>query len=86
MQHYVTERRSGKIWVHIFLDKPVMVRPTKTRMGSRKGSFEYWCEVRGRVSKSHPRKRDLLPHQQIALTWTRFADTSPDFALTWTRF
>ena len=32
-------RRGGKIWVRIFPDKPVTVRPTETRMGSGKGSI-----------------------------------------------
>ncbi|MBA0650219.1 hypothetical protein Goklo_017667, partial [Gossypium klotzschianum] len=35
-------RYGGKIWVHIFPDKPVTGRPTETRMGLGKGSFEYW--------------------------------------------
>nr|YP_009383265.1 50S ribosomal protein L16 [Piptadenia communis]APA33381.1 50S ribosomal protein L16 [Piptadenia communis] len=38
-------RRGGKIWVRIFPDKPVTVRPTETRMGSGKGSPEYWVTV-----------------------------------------
>ncbi|XLU94642.1 hypothetical protein S245_008994, partial [Arachis hypogaea] len=38
-------RRGGQIWVRIFLDKPVTVRPTKMRMGSGKGSPEYWVAV-----------------------------------------
>ncbi|XP_052483277.1 50S ribosomal protein L14, chloroplastic [Gossypium raimondii] len=38
-------RRGGKIWVRIFPDKPVTVRPTETRMGSGKGSPEYWEAV-----------------------------------------
>ncbi|KAK8966751.1 hypothetical protein KSP40_PGU003011 [Platanthera guangdongensis] len=38
-------RRGGKIWVRIFPDKPVTVRPTETRMGSGKGSPEYWISV-----------------------------------------
>ncbi|KAK8491097.1 hypothetical protein V6N11_063130 [Hibiscus sabdariffa] len=38
-------RRDGKIWVRIFPDKPVTVRPTETRMGSGKGSPEYWVAV-----------------------------------------
>ncbi|KAG4129655.1 hypothetical protein ERO13_D09G095250v2 [Gossypium hirsutum] len=38
-------RRDGKIWVCIFPDKPVTVRPTETRMGSRKRSPEYWVAV-----------------------------------------
>nr|YP_010550416.1 ribosomal protein L16 [Styrophyton caudatum]YP_010551286.1 ribosomal protein L16 [Allomorphia arborescens]YP_010551666.1 ribosomal protein L16 [Allomorphia inaequata]UTM94953.1 ribosomal protein L16 [Allomorphia sp. 828]UTM92561.1 ribosomal protein L16 [Styrophyton caudatum]UTM93621.1 ribosomal protein L16 [Allomorphia arborescens]UTM94001.1 ribosomal protein L16 [Allomorphia inaequata] len=38
-------RRGGKIWVCIFPDKPVTLRPTETRMGSGKGSPEYWVAV-----------------------------------------
>ena len=38
-------RRGGKIWVRIFPDKPVTIRPTETRMGSGKGSPEYWVAV-----------------------------------------
>ncbi|XP_027339735.1 uncharacterized protein LOC113860577 [Abrus precatorius] len=38
-------RRGGQIWVRIFPDKPVTVRPTETRMGSGKGSPEYWVSV-----------------------------------------
>jgi large subunit ribosomal protein L16 len=35
----------GKIWVHIFPDKPITMRPAKTRMGSGKGSPEYWVSI-----------------------------------------
>nr|QBX00523.1 ribosomal protein L16 [Pelargonium karooicum] len=38
-------RRGGKIWVRIFPDKPVTVKATQTRMGSGKGSPEYWVAV-----------------------------------------
>nr|UZC36998.1 ribosomal protein L16 [Pteridophyllum racemosum] len=38
-------RRGGKIWVRIFPDKPVTIRATETRMGSGKGSPEYWVSV-----------------------------------------
>nr|YP_009400566.1 50S ribosomal protein L16 [Vanilla aphylla]YP_009748504.1 ribosomal protein L16 [Vanilla madagascariensis]QHD19672.1 50S ribosomal protein L16 [Vanilla shenzhenica]QII90184.1 ribosomal protein L16 [Vanilla madagascariensis]BAX88179.1 50S ribosomal protein L16 [Vanilla aphylla] len=38
-------RRGGKIWVRIFPDKPVTIRSTETRMGSGKGSPEYWVSV-----------------------------------------
>nr|YP_007476388.1 Rpl16 [Trithuria inconspicua]AHB38692.1 ribosomal protein L16 [Trithuria filamentosa]AHB38729.1 ribosomal protein L16 [Trithuria filamentosa]CCJ32555.1 Rpl16 [Trithuria inconspicua] len=43
MTRYV--RRGGKIWVRIFPDKPVTVRSAETRMGSGKGSPEYWVSV-----------------------------------------
>nr|YP_009352006.1 ribosomal protein L16 [Schoepfia jasminodora]AQW41724.1 ribosomal protein L16 [Schoepfia jasminodora] len=38
-------RRDGKIWVRIFPDKSVTVKPIETRMGSGKGSPEYWVAV-----------------------------------------
>nr|YP_010273730.1 ribosomal protein L16 [Dinetus racemosus]UKO32138.1 ribosomal protein L16 [Dinetus racemosus] len=38
-------RRGGKIWVRIFPDKPITARPPQTRMGSGKGSVEYWAAV-----------------------------------------
>nr|YP_010043169.1 ribosomal protein L16 [Corydalis edulis]YP_010154273.1 ribosomal protein L16 [Corydalis saxicola]YP_010194728.1 ribosomal protein L16 [Corydalis fangshanensis]UXB55967.1 ribosomal protein L16 [Coreanomecon hylomeconoides]QPC56929.1 ribosomal protein L16 [Corydalis edulis]QQW52106.1 ribosomal protein L16 [Corydalis saxicola]QZZ81467.1 ribosomal protein L16 [Corydalis fangshanensis]UJI65739.1 ribosomal protein L16 [Corydalis fangshanensis] len=38
-------RRGGKVWVRTFPDKPVTRRPTETRMGSGKGSPEYWVSV-----------------------------------------
>lgn len=44
-------RRGGKIWVCIFPDKPVTKKPAETRMGSGKGSPDYWVAVvkRGRI-------------------------------------
>ncbi|RYR36283.1 hypothetical protein Ahy_A10g051276 [Arachis hypogaea] len=42
-------RRGGQIWVRIFPDKPVTVRPTETRMGSGKGSPEYWRSLVARL-------------------------------------
>ncbi len=38
-------KRSGKVWVDIFPDKPVTEKPAETRMGSGKGSPEYWVAV-----------------------------------------
>jgi large subunit ribosomal protein L16 len=38
-------KRGGKIWIRIFPDKPVTQRPAETRMGSGKGSPEYWVAV-----------------------------------------
>ncbi|WP_460202630.1 50S ribosomal protein L16 [Scytonema sp. NUACC21] len=43
MTRYI--RRGGKIWIRIFPDKPVTMRPAETRMGSGKGSPEYWVAV-----------------------------------------
>jgi large subunit ribosomal protein L16 len=44
-------RRSGKLWIRIFPDIPVSKKPAEVRMGSGKGSPEYWaCRVKpGRV-------------------------------------
>ena len=38
-------RRGGKVWIKIFPDKPVTAKPAETRMGSGKGSVEYWVAV-----------------------------------------
>ena len=38
-------RRGGKVWIRIFPDKPVTMRPAGTRMGSGKGAPEYWVAV-----------------------------------------
>ena len=38
-------RRGGKIWIKVFPDKPVTKKPAETRMGSGKGSPEYWVSV-----------------------------------------
>ena len=35
-------RRTGKLWIRIFPDKPVTFRPPESRMGTGKGSVEYW--------------------------------------------
>ena len=38
-------RRGGQVWIKIFPDKPVTRKPAETRMGSGKGSPEYWVAV-----------------------------------------
>jgi large subunit ribosomal protein L16 len=38
-------RRGGKIFIRVFPDKPVTAKPAETRMGSGKGSPEYWVAV-----------------------------------------
>nr|QXV93329.1 50S ribosomal protein L16 [Anthoshorea henryana] len=38
-------RRGGKLWIRVFPDKPVTVRTAETRMGSGKGSPQYWVAV-----------------------------------------
>lgn len=38
-------KRGGQVWIKIFPDKPVTTKPAETRMGSGKGSLEYWVAV-----------------------------------------
>ena len=38
-------KRGGKVWIKIFPDKPVTSKPAETRMGSGKGTLEYWVAV-----------------------------------------
>ena len=43
MTRYI--RRGGQVWIKIFPDKPITEKPADTRMGSGKGSPEYWVAV-----------------------------------------
>lgn len=43
MTRYI--KRGGQVWIKIFPDKPVSAKPAETRMGSGKGSPEYWVAV-----------------------------------------
>ena len=43
MTRYI--RRGGQVWIKIFPDKPITEKPAETRMGSGKGSPEYWVAV-----------------------------------------
>ena len=43
MTRYV--KRGGQVWIQIFPDKPITAKPAETRMGSGKGSPEYWVAV-----------------------------------------
>ena len=43
MTRYI--KRGGQVWIKIFQDKPVTTKPAETRMGSGKGSLEYWVAV-----------------------------------------
>ena len=42
---YECTKRGGKVWIKIFPDKPITEKPAETRMGSGKGSPEYWVAV-----------------------------------------
>ena len=43
MTRYI--KRGGQVWIKIFPDKPVTAKPAETRMGSGKGTTEYWVAV-----------------------------------------
>ena len=43
MTRYI--KRGGQVWIDIFPDKPITEKPAETRMGSGKGSPEYWVAV-----------------------------------------
>lgn len=43
MTRYI--KRGGNVWIKIFPDKPITAKPAETRMGSGKGSPEYWVAV-----------------------------------------
>lgn len=43
MTRYI--KRGGKVWIRIFPDRPITQKPAETRMGSGKGSPEYWVAV-----------------------------------------
>ncbi len=43
MTRYI--KRGGKVWIKIFPDKPITTKPAETRMGSGKGTVEYWVAV-----------------------------------------
>ena len=43
MTRYI--KRGGQVWIKIIPDKPVTTKPAETRMGSGKGSLEYWVAV-----------------------------------------
>ena len=43
MTRYI--KRGGNVWIKIFPDKPVTAKPAETRMGSGKGTLEYWVAV-----------------------------------------
>ena len=38
-------KRSGKLWIRVFPDKPVTAKPAETRMGSGKGNVDHWVAV-----------------------------------------
>ena len=61
MTRYI--KRGGQVWIKIFPDKPITEKPAETRMGSGKGSPEYWVAVvkPGRVMFEIAGVSDVLP-------------------------
>ena len=64
-----TMKRGGKVWVKIFPDKPVTEKPAETRMGSGKGSPEYWVAVvkPGRIMFEIAGMEDDIARQALRL-------------------
>ena len=62
-------KRGGQVWIKIFPDKPVTEKPAETRMGSGKGSPEYWVAVvkPGRAHKL-PLKTKFIKRADEAVT------------------
>ena len=62
-------KRGGKMWIRIFPDQPVTKKPAETRMGSGKGSPEYWVAVvrPGRVLFEMSGVPESLAREALAL-------------------
>ena len=62
-------KRGGNVWIKIFPDKPVTQKPAETRMGSGKGSPEYWVAVvkPGRVLFEVAGVSEELAHEALRL-------------------
>ena len=58
-------KRGGNVWIKIFPDKPVTAKPAETRMGSGKGSPEYWVAV---VSEEVAREALRLAAHKLPIT------------------
>ena len=58
-------KRVGQVWIRVFPDKPITLKPAETRMGKGKGSPEYWVAVvkPGRIS--------LCPNELLTLMSSR---------------
>ena len=62
-------RRGGKVWIRVFPDKPVTVKPAETRMGKGKGSPEHWVAVvkPGRVMFEVEGVSERVAHEAMRL-------------------
>jgi large subunit ribosomal protein L16 len=80
-------KRTGKVWIRIFPDKPITKKPAETRMGKGKGSPEYWVavvkpgrilfEVGGGVPEDLAQEAMRLAQQKLPIK-TKFV-TRPDY-------
>ena len=80
-------KRTGKVWIRIFPDKPITKKPAETRMGKGKGSPEYWVavvkpgrimfEVGGGVPLDLAKEAMRLAQQKLPIK-TRFV-VKPDY-------
>ena len=70
MTRYI--KRGGQVWIKIFPDKPITEKPAETRMGSGKGSPEYWVAVvkPGRVMFEMAASKKVLPKKRCVLRVT----------------
>jgi large subunit ribosomal protein L16 len=81
-------KRTGKVWIRIFPDKPVTKKPAETRMGKGKGAPEYWVavvkpgrimfEVGGGIPVDLAREAMRLAQQKLPIK-TKFV-VRPDYA------
>ena len=71
MTRYI--KRGGRVWIKIFPDKPVTQKPAETRMGSGKGSPEYWVAVvkPGRVMFEIGGVDEALAREALRLAGTK---------------
>ncbi len=71
MTRYI--KRGGQVWIKIFPDKPVTQKPAETRMGSGKGSPEYWVAVvkPGRVMFEIGGVDEALAREALRLAGTK---------------
>ena len=85
MTRYI--RRGGQVWIKIFPDKPVTEKPAETRMGSGKGSPEYWVAVVknqkvmfeiGGVSEAEAREALRLAQHKLPIKTKIIAKEAPE--------
>ena len=71
-------KRFGQVWIKIFPDKPITEKPAETRMGSGKGSPEYWVAVvkpgrvmfeSGGIAEDTAREAMRLAANQLPIKW-----------------